>query len=52
MKTNHAYAIAAVVGLGIGFFLLTGANTYGAGVWGATYFGPFYTTGNQLGAKL
>jgi len=52
MDTRHAYAISFAIGAGVGFFLLTGGNTYGAGVWGNKFIGPFYSTGVMVGQKI
>jgi hypothetical protein len=52
MTNKHKFAIAALVGVGIGFFILSGQNTYGAGVWGNKVFGPFYGVGNQVGTNI
>lgn len=48
MQTKHIYLAAVILGGLAGFFLLTGANTYGAGQWGASSFGLAYNAGNKL----
>jgi hypothetical protein len=52
MTAKQKYAIAGLIGVGIGFFILSGQNTYGAGVWGNKIFMPFYSVGNQVGGSI
>ncbi len=45
---HHLYIGAAIGGLAIGFFILSGGNCYGAGKWGQSTFGAAYNAGAKL----
>jgi hypothetical protein len=47
MTQNHW---ALIIGAGVGFFLLTGANTYGAGKWGQSTLGWVYVKTASIAA--
>lgn len=50
MKNSHMLWIAFGLGVAGGFFILSGANTYGAGKWGASTFGVIYSNAANIAA--